>query len=399
MTQKSNPLSINDQVLGLWPFYDVDEIEAAAHALRSGRVNYWTGDEGRKFEVEYAEHCGVAYGLAVANGTGALELALHGLAIGPGDEVVVPARTFIATAGAVALRGATPVVADIDPASQNLTVETVSAVLSSRTRAIIPVHLAGWPADMPSLMELARQNDLLVIEDCAQAHGATVDERPVGSFGDVGCFSFCQDKIITTGGEGGMVVTDNKKIFRRMWSRRDHGKDFDLSHAVDGTAGFKWLVTSFGSNWRLTESQSAIGRIQLKKLSKWVEIRRAHAAALSEALSDLNAVSLPTPPPQLRHAYYKYCGFIDQSALKTNWSRDRICDALNERGVPMRVGACPDISKEKAFVSAFGPQPAHPYADRIAEQSFMLPVHPTLSTENMTFIANSVRDTILSATR
>jgi dTDP-4-amino-4,6-dideoxygalactose transaminase len=399
MNLRPNSAAAGDQSLAPWPFYCTDEIDAAARVLRSGRVNYWTGDEGRKFESEYAKHCGVAHALAVTNGTAALELALYGLGIGPEDEVVVPARTFVATAAAVALCGATPVVADIDPFSQNITAETAAAVLSPRTRAIIPVHLAGWPADMASLMVFAKQRNLLVIEDCAQAHGATIAEKPVGSFGDIGCFSFCQDKIISTAGEGGMVVTDNKDIFQRMWSRRDHGKDFERCHTTKNAPGFNWLVTSFGTNWRLTESQSAIGRLQLQKLPQWTAMRRENAATLDAALSSLGAVSLPAPPAHFGHAYYKYCGLIDPDALKSGWSRDQICNALNEKGVPMRVGSCPDISLEPAFSGTYGTQPAHPNAKSIADRTFMLPVHPTLSAGNMTFIADVVRDVILAATR
>ena len=390
---------MGDPALAPWPFYDDDEVDVAARVLRSGRVNYWTGEEGRKFEAEYAAHCAVPHGLVVANGTAALELALYGLGIGPGDEVVVPARTFIATAAAVALCGARPVVADIDSISQNMTAETVEKALSPRTKAIIPVHLAGWPVDMIPLSALAQQHNLMVVEDCAQAHGATIDGKPVGSFGHVGCFSFCQDKIISTGGEGGMVVTDDTAIYRRMWSRRDHGKDFEGSHAHDAAPGFKWLVASFGTNWRLTESQSAIGRLQLKKLPHWTAMRRANAAVLSEGLGSLSAVSVPVPPARLGHAYYKYGGLINTRALKDGWSRDRICAELNRRGVPARVGACPDISREAAFANETGAQPAHPNAESIADRTFILPVHPTLSASNMAFIAETTRDVILAATR
>lgn len=397
MTQRSK--SLGDPALAPWPFYDNDEVDAAARVLRSGRVNYWTGEEGRKFESEYAAHCGVTHGLVVANGTAALELALYGLGIGPGDEVVVPARTFIATAAAVALCGARPIVADIDPRSQNLTAETVAKALTPRTKAIIPVHLAGWPVDMTSLMTLARQHNLMVVEDCAQAHGATIDDKPVGSFGHIGCFSFCQDKIISTGGEGGMVVTNDKAAYQRMWSRRDHGKDFEGSHAPDAAPGFKWLAASFGTNWRLTESQSAIGRLQLKKLPHWTAMRRANAAVLNEAFASLDAVSVPTPLTQFGHAYYKYGGLINTAVLQDGWSRDRICAELNRRGVPARVGACPDITQEAAFAADRGAQPAHPNAESIADRSFILPVHPTLSVSNTTFIAETVRDVVLAATR
>ncbi len=382
-----------------WPSYAPEEIEAATNVLRAGHVNYWTGDQGRKFESEYAAYCGVSHGLAVANGTAALELALYGLGIEPGDEVIVPARTFIATAAAVILRGATPVVVDIDPASQNLSLDAAADAVTPRTRAIIPVHLAGWPVDMPALMDLAKNYDLAIIEDCAQAHGAMIDGKPVGGFGHVGCFSFCQDKIISTGGEGGMVVTNDQKIYKKMWSRRDHGKDFELTRAADNTPTFKWLITSFGTNWRLTEMQSAIGRLQLQKLPAWSRARRANAAILTDALSSCGAVTIPTPPSNVDHAYYKFYGFIDPAALKTKWSRDRICEVLNTKKILAGTGACPDITKEPAFKAALGSQPPHPNAQYIADRSIMLPVHPTLSKDNIQFIAATVREIISEATR
>ena len=401
----NSPLTASDARLAPWPFYGDDEIAAAGNVLRSGRVNYWTGDEGRSFESEFAAHCGVAYGLVVANGTLALELALHGLGLGPGDEVIVPARTFIATASAVALCGAKPVVADIDPTSQNLTAENVAAVCSPRTKAVIPVHLAGWPVDMAPLMDLAAQRGFFVIEDCAQAHGATDRGRPVGGIGHIGCFSFCQDKIISTGGEGGAVVTGDMRLYKRMWSYRDHGKDFARAapgqdQATDVSPGFKWLVGSFGTNARLTEFQSAIGRLQLKKLPQWTARRRANAASLTQALGDLNALSVPRPPGDVGHAYYMYYGFIVAEALKTGWSRDRICAELRSQGVPARAGACPDISREAAFARAgYGAQPAHPHAERLADTTLMLPLHPTLTAGNLAFLAATTRAVILAATR
>lgn len=387
----------SDPKLAPWPFHDADEIAAVTGVLASGQVNYWTGERGRAFEAAYAAHCGVRYGLAVANGTLALELALYGLGIGRGDDVVVPARTFIATAAAVAQRGARPVVADIEPLSQNISAETLAAALTPRTKAVIPVHLAGWPVDMGPLLALANEKGIAVVEDAAQAHGATVNGKPVGGLGRIGCFSFCQDKIISTGGEGGMVVTDDETLYRRMWSHRDHGKNFDAGQETNSAAGFRWVADSFGTNWRLTEAQAAIGLAQLAKLPAWLARRRANAQILDDALAGLNSVTVPQAPAHLAHAYYKYYFFVTPAALKAGWSRDRVVDELIKRGVPARVGACPDISKEKAFADS-GPQPLHPGADSIAERTVLLPVHPTLTPGNMKFMAETLRGVISDAT-
>ncbi|NKB43783.1 MAG: aminotransferase [Alphaproteobacteria bacterium] len=393
-------MSNHDPNLAPWPFFAKDEIQAVGAVLQSGHVNYRTGKQGTAFEAEYAAATDAQHALTVANGTAALELALSALDIGPDDEVVVPARTFIATAAAVVRCGATPVVADIDPISQNLDQETLSAVLTERTRAVIPVHLAGWPADMDAILSVAQASGLAVIEDCAQAHGALYKGKAVGTLGDIGCFSFCQDKIISTGGEGGMVLTNNPALYKRMWSLRDHGWDYERANEQDNSTGFKWLVDTFSTNWRLTESQSAIGRLQLRKLEDWVSARRHNAAALSSALKGLAGVADLTPPESVRHSYYKYNVLIDPKALSGNWTRDRIVDELNVHGIPARVGACPDISGEKAFAHAsINTSNPRPNAAGIADRTLMLPVHPTLTDGNMAFIADTLRATISAAVR
>jgi dTDP-4-amino-4,6-dideoxygalactose transaminase len=389
---------VPDPKLAPWPFYGDDEIAAVTAVLRAGRGNYWAGDEGRAFEREYAAACGVKHGLAVGNGTLALELALYGLDVGFDDEIIVPARTFVATASAVVRWGARPVVVDVDPVSQNMTVVTARAALTPRTRAIIVVHLAGWPVDMEPIMEFAAAHKLAVIEDCAQAHGATDRGRPVGGIGHFGCFSFCQDKIISTGGEGGMVVTNDERAYQRMWSYRDHGKDFTRATAPGPTTGFQFLVDRFGTNWRLTEMQSAMGRLQLAKLPTWVARRRQIAAQVSEALGNLKGVTVPEPPAHAFHSFYKFVFQIDPAVLKAGWTRDRVIAELEARGVPARVGACPDISREAAFAHDGVPSMIpHPGAASIADRTIMLPVHPTLTDGNAAFLATTTQDVVRAA--
>ncbi len=375
-----------------WPLYAADEIEAVSQVLASGRVNYWTGDEARAFERDYAEHTGCRHAIALANGTAALELALYALGIGAGDEVVVPSRSFIACASCAVMRGCIPVCAEVDPASQNLTADTIRAVLSPRTRAIIAVHLAGWPCDMDSIMALARQHDLTVIEDCAQAHGATYRGRPVGSIGNAGVFSFCQDKIITTGGEGGMLVTNHAAVWAKAWSYKDHGKSYDAiyNRPAPGPGLFNWIHESFGTNWRMTEMQAAIGRIQLRKLGGWCAARRRNAAALAQALSRVPALRLTVPRDGIGHAYYKYYAFIRSEALKAEWNRDRIVEAVNAEGVPCSVGSCSEIYLEKAFPGSMRPAERFKIARQLGETSLMFMVHPTLSEPDMSDVARAV---------
>jgi dTDP-4-amino-4,6-dideoxygalactose transaminase len=366
-----------------WPNFEADEIEAAARVLRCGKVNYWTGEEGRQFEREFAAYANCSFGVAVANGTVALELALYALGIGPGDEVIVPSRTFIASASCATMRGATPVLADVDHCSQNLTVDTILRLLTPRTKAIIAVHLAGWPCDMDSIMELSRSRGLKVIEDCAQAHDATYRGRPVGCFGDLAAFSFCQDKIMTTGGEGGMLTTNDPLIWRRAWSFKDHGKSYDAVYNRIHPPGFRWLHESFGTNWRLTEMQSAIGRVQLAKLQKWVEIRRRNAGILLRGFSPISALRVPKPPEEIGHSYYKYYAFIRPESLRDGWSRDRIMSAIQAEGIPCFAGSCSEIYLEKAFPESMRPSHRLEVARELGETSLMFLVHPTLSENDM----------------
>lgn len=367
-----------------WPSFTIEEAEAVKNVLLSNKVNYWTGTEGREFEKEFAAYCGVNHAVALGNGTLALELALYSLGIGPGDEVITTSRTFIASASCIVMRGATPIIADVDADSQNLTVATIRPLITPRTKAIIAVHLAGWPCDMDGILALAREHDLKVIEDCAQTHGACYKGRPVGSIGDVGAFSFCQDKIMTTGGEGGMLSINDPELWARAWAFKDHGKSFDAVYKRQHPPGFRWLHESFGTNWRLTEMQSAIGRIQLRRLDAWVATRRRYAALLNEAFADIPALRLTLPTDDIFHSYYKYYVFVRPERLRDGWDRDRIMNAVTAEGIPCYSGSCSEIYLEKAFTDAgLGPANRLPVAQSLGETSLMFLVHPTLTDEHM----------------
>jgi dTDP-4-amino-4,6-dideoxygalactose transaminase len=383
-----------------WPFFPQDEIDPVTIVLSSGKVNYWTGMEGRDFEREFAAYTGCRQAIALANGTVALELALYALEIGPGDEVIVTSRTFIASASCVVMRGATPVMADVDPVSQNVTADTIRAVLSPRTKAIITVHLAGWPCDMDPIMALAREHGLKVIEDCAQAHGATYQGQPVGSLGDMAAFSFCQDKIMTTGGEGGMLTTSDQNLWERAWAFKDHGKSFDAIYNRPHPPGFRWLHETFGTNWRLTEIQSAIGRVQLRKLPRWTRDRQCHAAILTECFSTIPALRVTAPFPGIGHAYYKYYTFVRPDMLKSDWNRDRIMTAITAEGIPCYTGSCSEIYREKAFTDAgLAPPRRLPVARELGETSLMFLVHPTLCEADMADTCRAVDKVIAVAAR
>lgn len=385
-----------------WPCYAQDEIDAASAVLASGKVNYWTGDAGRRFEAEFAAYCGTRYGVALANGTVALELALRVLGVGPGDEVIVPPKTFIATASAVVMCGAVPVFADVDADSQCIAAAQVAAHVTARTRAVIVVHLGGWPCDMAAIQAVTRRHGLALIEDCAQAHGAMYQGQKVGSFGDLAAFSFCQDKIMSTGGEGGMLLTSDEALWRMAWEFKDHGKSYAAVYErpPDPAAVYRWLHESFGTNWRLTEPQSAIGRVQLGKLEHWISLRERNAAILRQRLAALPALHVPQVPDNVRHAYYKFYAFVRAERLAPGWNRDRLIHAINAEGVPCFYGSCSEIYQEKAFAAAgLAPAGPLPVAHRLSQTSLMFTVHPTLSADDMHAVADAVHKVLAVATR
>jgi len=367
-----------------WPSFTEEEANAARDVLLSNKVNYWTGQEGREFEKEFAAWADSEYAVALTNGTVALDLALKALEIGPGDEVVVTSRTFLASASSIVTAGAVPVFADVDPDSQNVTAQTIEAVLTERTKAVICVHLAGWPCDMDPIMALAQERGLYVIEDCAQAHGARYKGRSVGSIGHISAWSFCQDKIMTTGGEGGMVTTNDRDLWKRMWSYKDHGKSWDAIYEREHPPGFRWLHENFGTNWRMTEVQAVIGRIQLKRMADWTAARTRNAERIWEACRQHAALRVPMLTADYVHAHYKCYVQVRPEQLAEGWTRDRVLEEIVARSVPCFQGSCSEVYLEKAFDNT-GWRPAErlPVARELGETSLMFLVHPTLTEDEI----------------
>lgn len=383
-----------------WPCFTEQEADAVRRVLLSNEVNYWTGSEGRSFEREFAEAIGSEFAVAVANGTTALDLALKGLGVGAGDEVLVTPRTFLASVSSIVIAGATPVFVDVDRDTQNIFPQALLEAITPRTRAIVAVHLAGWPCEMDSLMEVAAEYGLYVIEDCAQAHGARYKGRSVGSLGHVGCWSFCQDKIISTGGEGGMVTTSDADLWKRMWGYKDHGKSWDAVYERSHPPGFRWLHESFGTNWRLTEMQSAIGRIQLARLPEWTRQRQVNAQQIWDCAGQCHGLRVPRVPEHIEHAAYKCYVFVEPEALNGGWSRDRITAELNERGVPCYSGSCSEVYREKAFDgTGWRPPVPLPVARELGETSLMLLVHPTLTGNEINKTCHALEQVMRLATR
>ena len=367
-----------------WPLFTQKEADAISKVLLSNKVNYWTGNEGRQFEKEFANWCESNYAVAVANGTLALDLALKALDISAGDEVIVTPRSFIASVSCVVNAGAIPVFADVDLNSGNITAKSIKTKVSDKTKAIICVHLAGFPCEMDDIMQLAQEQNLYVIEDCAQAHGATYKGKSVGSIGHIGCWSFCQDKIMSTGGEGGMVTTNDESLWRRMWEYKDHGKSYEAVYERERPEGFKWLHESFGTNWRMTEMQSAIGRIQLGRMDNWHQKRKDNAQEILNICARFpNVMRLSKIENDIEHAWYKLNVYIRPEGLKDQWDRDRISDEINQLGIPCYSGSCAEIYLEKAFDNKFRPEKRLANAQELGKKTLMFLVHPTLTTNEI----------------
>ena len=386
-----------------WPSFTQEEADAVQRVLLSNKVNYWTGQEGREFEKEFAAWCGAKHAVALANGTLALDVAFKALGVGDGDEVIVTSRTFLASVSSIFNAGAVPVFADVSRDSQNITAESIQSVLTAKTKAIVCVHLAGWPCDMDEIMGLAKKHGLFVIEDCAQAHGAKYKGKPVGAIGHIGAWSFCQDKIMSTGGEGGMVTTNDESLWKKMWAYKDHGKSWDAVYNTEHPPGFRWLHESFGTNWRMTEMQAAIGRIQLKRMQGWTAKRMDYASQIWTTASAFKGLRVPSfhchgcngkscdNQKACQHAAYKCYVFVEPSELTVGWDRDRIMAEMNALGVPCFSGSCSEVYLEKAFDNTgFRPAERLPIAKELGETSLMFLVHPTLTQEEISLTCDVI---------
>ena len=387
-----------------WPNFSKEEANKAKEVLLTNKVNYWTGQECRKFEEEFAEYVHCKYAVATSNGTTALDLAFKAIMLDAGSEVLVTSRTFLASVSSIINAGLVPKFIDVSRDTQNIDVSKLENEITSKTRAILCVHLAGWPCDMDEIMSIANMHNLFVIEDCAQAHGAKYKGRPVGSIGHIGCWSFCQDKIMTTAGEGGMVATNNEEYWNKMWSYKDHGKSYDAVYNTSHNPGFKWLHESLGTNWRMTEIQGAIGRIQLKKINSWSATRNEYLAKIWKTCSHIDALRVPkfkclscsecNEVNACIHGAYKCYIFLDNSKIQPKFSRLDIIDLINSAGVPCSVGSCSEVYLEKAFESLdCRPKNRLPVAKELGETALMFLIHPSLTNHDIDHTCKVIKDT------
>jgi dTDP-4-amino-4,6-dideoxygalactose transaminase len=344
-----------------YPYYPPKLIKKVSQTLKSGKVNYWTGNEGILFEKEFSNYVGNNYSIAVSNGSVALELALKALNLKKNDKIIVTPRSFIISASCVQNLNLKPVFADID-VNGNLSIEGIKKSYSKKVKAIILVHLNGLPCDLDPIIKFAKKFKLKIVEDCSQAHGALYKNKPIGSLGDVAIWSFCQDKIISTGGEGGMISTNNKKIWEKCWSMKDHGKNYYSVFYKKHKIGFKWLHDSYGSNYRMTEIQAVLGRYQLKNLNSQIKTRNTIARKVINSLklfwtkhkliqeinfkcSGCKLINLKNNCSNCRHSFYRLNFFININRKK----KLELLTHLKNKNVNCNEGPCPEIYNEKVF--------------------------------------------------
>jgi dTDP-4-amino-4,6-dideoxygalactose transaminase len=402
--------------LGHWPQFDGATLKAVAGVLKSGRVNYWTGPKGMEFEEEFARWMGCRFAVSTTNGTSALHVALAGLGVGPGDEVIVPSYTFIATAFSVCQAGAIPRFADVNREDHCLSVASARKLINSRTRAIIPVHLYGNICNMGPIVALAKKHNLVIIEDTAQAFGGKYKGRMAGSIGHAGAISFCQNKTFTTGGEGGMVVTDDEDLAWRCRSFRDHGYDVaERLRLLELEQKLPYIHNRVGWNYRMTEMQSAIGLCELKRVDTWnMPRRRRNARILLQALKGVPQVRyLPVDTPERRNGWYVFPITLDIERMRCDIRQ--FVDALGAEGAPCWRVFWPQCHTEKAFQEHRGvgrsdfPFKSREYTDPASvdytkvnvpnavwheRRTFVTFIFPTYTEKNMHEIAAAIRKVI-----
>jgi len=396
-----------------WPSFTEEIIQAAMEPLRSGKVNYWTGPLGMKFEQAWADWNGAKFGISTTNGTSALHVGLAGLGIGPGDEVIVPSYTFIASSFSICQAGAIPVFADVDRESHTLSAESVREMVSDRTRAIMAVHLYGIVTDMDPLLEIAKEHGLFLVEDCAQAHGAIYKGKKVGTVGHVGCFSFCQSKTFTTGGEGGCVITDDEDVAWRCRSFRDHGYDVaERLRLLELEAKLPYIHNMVGFNFRMTEMQSAIGLKELERLDHWnLKNRRRNGELLTELLKDCEQILyLPVHTAERQNGFWLYPIVLDMDKLTISDAREFI-KALEAEGIPCGPVMWPQCYREKAYREHHGfGRLNYPFKDPAARpeavqydryycenaawletRTFFVPTHPVYEEKHCHLMAEGIK--------
>ena len=332
----------------LWPSFTSKEINQVSLILKSGKVNYWTGKYCKIFEKNFSNYHKIKYSVTVNSGTSALECAIKSLNLKQGSEIITTPRSYYTSASSIINCGMKPKFSDISIDSQNLDPIKLEKSINKKTKAIICVHLSGYPCDMNRILKIAKENKIYVIEDCSQAHGASILNKKVGSFGDISAWSFCQDKIISTGGEGGMVATNKLTLYKKVLSIKDNGRNYEKIKRISYSGSFNYIHDFIGSNYRMTEIQAIIGISQLKRLDQMILRRNSNAKVFNNYFHDLDNIFLLLQNSKNTNAYYRYYLFVKKSK-----NQKILINKIRSKGIECIAGSCPEIYLEKYFKNNF----------------------------------------------
>ena len=372
-----------------WPKYSKFEIAEASKVIKSGKVNYWTGSKCTEFEELYKKKFKLNYAISVANGSVALDAAVSVLNLTSKDEVIVTSRSYVSTASCLQSTKAKVIFADVDLNSQNISIQDLSKKISIRTKAIICTHLAGWPANILEIKKIINNKKIKIIEDCSQAHGARIQKKYVGSFGDIAVWSFCNDKIISTLGEGGMIACKDRILWKKLWAYKDCGKNYDKIFQKKKNNLFKWVHDYKGTNLRMTEVQAAVGIIQLKKLENMINKRKFNCDYIWKNIKKNNFIFVPKIDKDIFHSGYR-CYLT----TKNNKIRNNLIKYLNQFGIDANQGSCPEIYKERRFYNKQQKSIFLKNANKLGKISISLPSHHLISKKQLLHITSTINDFI-----
>ena len=374
-----------------WPSYPNILVNSISSLFKTGLVNYLIGNNGKSFEKEFSKKMGIKYSAAVSNGSIALEIALLSLGIKKNDEVIVTSRSYNSSASSILRVGAKPIFCDIDSNTFNICTKSLKSKITKKTKAILCVHLYGYPCEIFKIKKIIKNSQIKIIEDCSQAHGAKIKNKPVGCFGTIGIWSFCYDKIISTGGEGGMISTNSKTIYSKIWSLKEIGKDYNKFYKNRKSINFPYIHDHVGTNARMTEVQSLIGRYQLKNLDSYIRIRNRNALILSSYLNDIKKINIPVIPKNITHAFYRYTITIQSELKNPSNIRNNIIRKIISKKIFCNVGGCPEIYNEKPFNLDLNASKNIKVANIIGKTSISFLVDNTISIKNMNVIGKKIR--------
>jgi dTDP-4-amino-4,6-dideoxygalactose transaminase len=377
----------------IWPYVSKQEHKIVSDVLKSNKLNYWTGLQCKSFEKEFSSFFGKKYGVSVCNASVALDISLRSLNLPQGSEIIVTPRSYVSSASCVLNNNLKPIFADIDINSQNLSPKSIEKKINKKTKAIILVHLSGYPCEMDKIVKIAKKNKILIIEDCSQSHGAKYRNKFTGSFGDIAIWSFCNDKIMNTLGEGGMICVNNEKIYKKIWSLKDCGKNLDkIMNKASNKFDFKWVHDSQGTNLRMTEVQAAVGRYQLRQLNNSIKIRQRNASIIYRALKNSKIAIIPKIPTYISHSFYRCYVLLDKKKINNKWSKTKMIKYLNSSGIECNSGSCPEIYREGVFKKFNGRIKARNNARSINQSTISFKVHPTISLKNMKIKSKKINE-------